>query len=103
MGTSSGIVSQDIVNDGQDVLNEVSSISGGMSFFKIGVNASAATSVFEMIASELRNQYTVAIMTSNLGDDKKWHKLKAKVSPVAIDRDTKHLLVRTREGFYLHR
>jgi len=92
--------------EGQEILNEFSLISGGMFFFKRNgrsLTTSDATSVFEVIAGELRHQYALAVTLNVSSDNRKWHRIKIKVEADANAPDEmKHLSARTREGFYLN-
>ena len=89
---------------GRDVLRELSTLSGGIAFYiKDGtaLKPKDAYTVFEYIANELRNQYTIIIMPNETSEGKKYRKVKVKLNPSrATPRDMKHLTVRTREGFY---
>ena len=88
--------------EGQEILKQFTLVSGGMLFYRRFLTASDAVSIFEMIATELRHQYTIALMP-NLSSDNKWHKIKIKVEASANAPDEmKHLSARTREGFYLN-
>ena len=93
--------------EGQHVLEELSLISGGMFFYKRGqvrLKASDAVSVFEIIAEELRHQYTIEAAPNVSFNDGKWHKIKIKMNaPAGGSNETRGLSARTREGFYLNR
>ena len=81
--------------EGQAVLDELSAVSGGKSFFP---NTSVEMDdVFERIALELRHQYSIGYRPKNFKNDGKWHKLKVKVTP---PRGLPRLFVRSREGYY---
>ena len=99
LGSSFGI-------EGLGVLDELSSLSGGRAFFTKGVTPlrlKHANTVFENIATELRNQYTISIVPNDSIVNNKWHKIKVKVNmPPGAPRQMKDLAVRTREGFYAH-
>ena len=87
------------------VMDELSSITGGMFFYVKGppLRVKDATSVFEVIAGELSHQYAVVIQPQFSGVDNKWHKIKIKVeSPLDARGKTQHLEARTRAGFYLN-
>jgi Ca-activated chloride channel family protein len=99
VGSSLGI-------DGMGILEEFSSISGGTAFWSndgAPLKLKDANVVFEIIATELRKQYTVAIVPNEPLATKKWHKIRVKVN---LPRDgrpqVKGLSARTRDGFYLH-
>ena len=91
--------------EGQQILNELSAISGGMSFYKqegVRLKESDAASVFEIIATELGQQYSVVIQLPGSVNGK-WHKIKIKVnSSAGVRGENKNLRVRTRQGFYLN-
>jgi Ca-activated chloride channel homolog len=81
--------------EGQAVLDELSSVSGGKAFFP---NTSAEMDeLFERIALELRHQYSIGYRPKNFKNDGKWHKLKVRVTP---PRGLPRLFVRSREGYY---
>jgi Ca-activated chloride channel family protein len=84
---------------GQQILTQFSSISGGRDFYKRygRLTTADAISAFNIIAQELRQQYTIAVRHKIPAGDNKWHKIKIKVE----DPREKHLSARTREGFYL--
>jgi Ca-activated chloride channel homolog len=91
--------------EGQQLMNELSIVSGGMSFYRSSgrfLPASDARSIFQLIAHELRHQYTIAITPGASVDTGKWHKIRIKIQAAANGpSDLKHLSARTREGFYL--
>lgn len=81
--------------EGQSVLDELASVSGGKAFFP---NSSAEMDeIFERIALELRHQYSIGYKPKNFANDGKWHKLKVKVTP---PRGLPRLFVRSRDGYY---
>ena len=81
--------------DGQAILDELSSVSGGKAFFP---NTSAEMDeLFERIALELRHQYSIGYRPKNFTNNGKWHKLKVKVTP---PRGLPHLFVRSRDGYF---
>lgn len=101
--SGTGIAGSALGIEGQDILNESSLVSGGMSFYKRSLKASDAVSVFEMIANGLRHQYTITVTPNVSSDNIKWHKIKIKVEATADALgEMKHLSARTREGFYLN-
>ncbi|HEY0006655.1 MAG TPA: VWA domain-containing protein, partial [Pyrinomonadaceae bacterium] len=81
--------------EGQAVLDELSSVSGGKSFFPR--TAAEMDDIFESIALELRHQYSIGYKPSNFTNDGKWHKIKVKVAP---PRGLPRLFVRNKEGYY---
>ena len=81
--------------EGQGILDELSSVSGGKAFFP---NTEAEMDeIFERIALELRHQYSIGYRPTNFANDGKWHKIKVKVTP---PRGLPRLFVRSKEGYY---
>jgi Ca-activated chloride channel family protein len=80
---------------GQSFLDELSSVTGGKTFYpNTGVELDE---IFERIALELRNQYSVGYYPNDFVPDGKWRKIKVKVKP---PRGISRLGVRSREGYY---
>ncbi len=80
---------------GQAFLDELSSVTGGKSFYP---NTDVEMDeIFERIALELRHQYSVGYTPNDFKPDGKWHKVKVKVKP---PRGLPRLTVRSREGYY---
>jgi hypothetical protein len=87
--------------ESQAILYELSFPSGGVSYKATTLKQREANEIFEAIANELRNQYTIGIVPFNSSYDEKWHRIKLKVnSPVDSPREMRHLSARTREGYY---
>jgi Ca-activated chloride channel family protein len=85
--------------EGYAVLNELSSITGGVAVFPEGNKKIEAA--FEQIAIELRNQYSLGFRPAETSAERKWHKLKVKVTPpLNAPRNMTKLIVRSREGYY---
>ncbi len=80
---------------GQSFLDELTSVTGGRSFYPSG--DAELDEIFERIALELRHQYSVGYTPPNFTPDGKWHKVKVKVNP---PRGLPRLTVRSREGYY---
>jgi Ca-activated chloride channel family protein len=81
--------------EGQGILDELASVSGGKAFFPR--SAAEMDDIFEQIALELRHQYSIGYKPSNFSNDGRWHKVKVKVtSPRGLPR----LFVRTKEGYF---
>ncbi|MFL6468070.1 MAG: VWA domain-containing protein [Pyrinomonadaceae bacterium] len=80
---------------GQAFLDELSSVSGGKSFYPNG--AAEMDEIFERIALELRHQYSVGYTPTDFQPDGKWRKVRVKVKP---PRGLPRLTVRGREGYY---
>jgi len=104
--SGTGIEGSDLGMEGQKILNELSLLSGGMSFYRrLGkaLTGSDATSIFQLIGNELQHQYTIVITPNISSDTGKWHKIEIKLKATASDPDEmKHFTVRTREGFYVN-
>jgi Ca-activated chloride channel family protein len=81
--------------EGQGILDELSSVSGGKAFFPR--SAVEMDDIFEQIALELRHQYSIGYKPSNFSNDGKWRKIKVKVTP---PRGLPRLFVRSKEGYY---
>jgi Ca-activated chloride channel family protein len=81
--------------EGQGILDELSSVSGGKAFFPR--SPAEMDDIFEQIALELRHQYSIGYKPTNFSNDGKWHKVKVRVAP---PRGLPRLFVRTKEGYY---
>ena len=80
---------------GQAFLDELSSVTGGKSFYP--QTDIEMDEIFERIALELRNQYSVGYTPSDFKPDGKWRKVKVGIKP---PRGLPRLSVRAREGYY---
>lgn len=80
---------------GQAFLDELSSVTGGKSFYPN--SRVEMDEIFERIALELRHQYSIGYTPTNFKPDGKWHRVKVKVKP---PRGLPRLSVRQREGYY---
>ena len=81
--------------EGQGILDELASVSGGKAFFPRS-NAEM-DDIFEQIALELRHQYSIGYKPVNFTNDGRWHKIKVRVTP---PRGLPRLFVRSKEGYY---
>jgi Ca-activated chloride channel family protein len=81
--------------EGQGILDELASVSGGKAFFPRS-NAEM-DDIFEQIALELRHQYSIGYKPANFTNDGRWHKIKVRVTP---PRGLPRLFVRSKEGYY---
>lgn len=80
---------------GQAFLDELTSVTGGKSFYP---NTGAEMDeIFERIALELRNQYSIGYTPKNFQPDGKWRRVKVKIKP---PRGLPRLTVRSRDGYY---
>lgn len=80
---------------GQAFLDEISSVTGGKSFYP--ESDVEMDEIFERIAIELRHQYTIGYIPKDFEPDGKWRKVKTKVKP---PRGYPRLTIRGREGYY---
>jgi len=80
---------------GQAFLDELSSVTGGKSFYP--QTDVEMDEIFERIALELRHQYSIGYIPKDFQADGKWRKVKVKVKP---PRGLPRLSVRGREGYY---
>lgn len=80
---------------GQAFLDELSSVTGGKSFYP--QSDIEMDEIFERIALELRHQYSIGYIPKDFEPDGKWRKVKVSVKP---PRGLPRLSVRTREGYY---
>src|SRR5262245_4595235 len=82
-------------SNGESVMNQLASASGGKLFYP--GNGEAMSEAFEQIALELRQQYSIGFIPTNNTNDGRWRHLKITVTPPA---GTPHLSVRSRKGYY---
>ena len=80
---------------GRRVLENLSDLTGGASFFPDSVDA--LDSICEQIGAELKNQYVLGYRSSNRAADSRWRKIR-----LAVDRPSgmPPLSVRTKRGYY---
>jgi Ca-activated chloride channel family protein len=81
--------------EGQGILDELASVSGGKAFYPR--SAAEMDDIFEQIALELRHQYAIGYRPPNFVNDGKWHHIKVKLTP---PRGLPRLFVRSKEGYY---
>lgn len=80
---------------GQAILDELASVSGGRAFFP--QTTAEMNEIFERIALELRHQYSIGYRPKDFVPDGRWRRIKVKVNP---PRGLPRLYVRSREGYY---
>ena len=90
-----GDASSAVGMQGQAFLDELSSVTGGKSFYP--QTDVEMDEIFERIALELRHQYSIGYIPRDFQPDGKWRKVKVKVKP---PRGLPRLTVRGREGYY---
>jgi Ca-activated chloride channel family protein len=90
--------------EGQDILSELTTITGAKAFFpRIGgrFHDGEVGEVVAQIASELRHQYTLEIAPVKSEGDRRWHRIKVKLAPQPhAFSERKHLFARVRQGYY---
>ena len=90
--------------EGENVLDELSIVSGGMAFsLRTGVRFDARQfgAIFELIAEELRSQYAIGFLPAVADGDKNWHRIKVRMVAPSSTPAMKGLLVRARDGYYV--
>ena len=90
-----GDASSQLGMQGQAFLDELTSVTGGKSFYP--TSDIEMDEIFERIALELRHQYSIGYTPKDFQPDGKWRKVKVKVKP---PRGLPRLTVRSREGYY---
>lgn len=90
-----GDTSNQIGMQGQAFLDELTSVTGGKSFYPS--SDIEMDEIFDRISIELRHQYSVGYTPKDFQPDGKWRKVKVKVKP---PRGLPRLTVRSREGYY---
>jgi Ca-activated chloride channel family protein len=66
---------------GRSVLEEMTRMTGGRSFFPNAYNEPELVEICTRIALELRHQYSVGFYPSDIASENKWHKVQVKVNP----------------------
>lgn len=90
-----GDASSQLGMQGQAFLDELTSVTGGKSFYP---NTDIEMDeIFERIALELRHQYSIGYTPTDFEPNGKWRKVKVRVKP---PRGLPRLTVRSREGYY---
>lgn len=77
------------------IMDQLASSSGGKSFFP--GDSEAMNEAFERIALELRHQYSIGYVSTNIARGGEWRRLKVTVAPPA---GSPRLVVRSRKGYY---
>ncbi|MFN0138599.1 MAG: VWA domain-containing protein [Pyrinomonadaceae bacterium] len=90
-----GDISGSLGMQGQAFLDELTSVTGGKSFYP--QTDVEMDEIFERIALELRHQYSIGYTPKDFQPNGKWRKVKVKVKP---PRGMPRLTVRGREGYY---
>lgn len=90
-----GDMSGSLGMQGQAFLDELTSVTGGKSFYP--QTDVEMDEIFERIALELRHQYSIGYTPKDFQPNGKWRKVKVKVKP---PRGMPRLTVRGREGYY---
>ena len=90
-----GDASSPLGMQGQAFLDELTSVTGGKSFYP--ASDVEMDEIFDRISIELRHQYSIGYTPKDFQPDGKWRKVKVKVKP---PRGLPRLTVRSREGYY---
>lgn len=90
-----GDVGSQIGMQGQAFLDELTSVTGGKSFYP--TSDVELDEIFDRISIELRHQYSIGYTPKDFQPDGKWRKVKVRVKP---PRGLPRLTVRSREGYY---
>lgn len=84
---------------GQGILDELATTSGGRSFFP--EKSSHMRDIFDIIAAELRHQYSIGFVPSVTTSKSEWRRIKIKLAiPPDAPQELQRLLARSREGYY---
>jgi Ca-activated chloride channel homolog len=84
---------------GISVLEELARVSGGISFFP--EKSFQVRDAFNLIATELRHQYSIGFNPVSYRGDSDWHPIKIRLAiPSDAPRELRHLSVRSREGYF---
>lgn len=90
-----GDASSPLGMQGQAFLDELTSVTGGKSFYP--TSDVELDEIFDRISIELRHQYSIGYTPKDFQPDGKWRKVKVRVKP---PRGLPRLTVRNREGYY---
>ena len=66
---------------GRSVLEEITRMTGGRSFFPNAYNEPELVEICTRIALELRHQYSVGFYPTDVASEAKWHRVQVKVNP----------------------
>jgi Ca-activated chloride channel family protein len=84
---------------GQSILGELATTSGGMAY--LPEKSAHVSTIFDMIAAELRHQYSIGFIPATSMNESEWRRVKIKlVIPPGAPREMQNLIVRSREGYY---
>lgn len=86
----------------EGILSELTATSGGRSSkARLSLKQRDFDKILEMIARELRKQYSILIEPPNSPKNKEWHKIRLKLNlPAGTRSELKKLSTRTRQGVY---
>lgn len=84
---------------GQSILSELATTSGGLAF--LPEQSSHVRNIFDLIAAELRRQYSIGFIPATSMRESEWRRVKIKlIIPSGAPRELQNLIVRSREGYY---
>ena len=66
---------------GRSILEEITRMTGGRSFFPNAYNEPELVEICTRIALELRHQYSIGFYPTDMASEAKWHKVQVKVNP----------------------
>jgi Ca-activated chloride channel homolog len=75
-------------------LQQLADVTGGQTFFP--TSTKALTQVFEQIVAQVRAQYSLGFVSSNVAQDGTWRRVEVRLLPDHLQA----LRVRSREGYY---
>jgi Ca-activated chloride channel family protein len=84
---------------GGGILEELGVVSGGKAYFPL--DAKEIPQIANVIALQLRQQYTIGFKPAEQAPDNKWHSIKIKLTMPKADKSSAPN-VRYREGYYSH-
>jgi Ca-activated chloride channel homolog len=88
----------DPLPESHEILNELTEVTGGMALYPWTV--AEIRIAFEIIALELRHQYSVGFKPTAPDAADKWHSVKVKVAPFNAGKKEVKLSARSRDGYY---
>jgi VWFA-related protein len=78
----------------QDTLDRLSEVTGGLALYP--GSDTEMNAVFDLVAIELRHQYSIAYRPRNLAADGKWHQIKVQITQASPS----NIKVRSKEGYF---
>jgi len=91
-----------LADEGQNILNELSRLSGGMTFYRNEnrrLPSNALSSIFALIADQLHHQYIIGFISSTKPTKDQWHRIRVEVRGDPADQRLRGLTIRSRESY----